>query len=99
MPTIKLWAWARVSDNGPGISPEYLPHLFDRFYQVDKARTRQESDYEDEGDQTPSGTGLGLSIAQWIAQAHGGEIQVQSEPGIGSTFEVSLPVIPSASTP
>ena len=95
----QMWAWARISDNGPGISPEYLPHLFDRFYQVDKARTRQESDYEDEGDQTPSGTGLGLSIAQWIAQAHGGEIQVQSEPGVGSTFEVSLPVIPSASTP
>ncbi len=88
------YAWVRVSDNGPGIPPEHLPHLFDRFYQVDKARTRRDPSQEGEGytDQMPSGTGLGLSIAQWIAQAHGGLIRVQSQVGEGSTFEVSLPL-------
>jgi heavy metal sensor kinase len=86
-----MQAWVRVSDNGPGIPAEHLPHLFDRFYQVDKARTRQNDELTPEGDQKPSGTGLGLSIVQWIVQAHGGTIQVQSEPGQGSTFEVTLP--------
>lgn len=88
------YAWVRITDNGPGIPPEHIPHLFDRFYQVDRARTRRDRPYEDEGhpDQMASGTGLGLSIAQWIAQAHGGFIRVQSQVGEGSTFEVSLPL-------
>ena len=77
-------AWVRVSDNGPGIDPQHLPHLFDRFYRVDKARRR---DTEDDSD-APSGSGLGLSIIQWIAQAHGGEVQVESTLGNGSSFEV-----------
>ena len=77
-------AWVRVSDNGPGIDPEHLPHLFDRFYRVDKARTR---DTVDESE-SPTGSGLGLSIIQWIAQAHGGEVHVESTPGNGSSFEV-----------
>jgi signal transduction histidine kinase len=97
-------ACVRVIDNGIGIAPEHLPHLFDRFYQVDKARTRQnnETGVEEKNqsqekaaevfDSAPSGTGLGLSIARWIAQAHGGEINVESEPGKGSTFEVSIPL-------
>ncbi|HEX7620218.1 MAG TPA: ATP-binding protein [Anaerolineales bacterium] len=81
-------AWVRVSDNGPGIAPEHLPHLFDRFYRVDKARTR---DPETEGDpRSPSGSGLGLSIVQWIAQVHGGTVQVQSTVGAGTTIEVQF---------
>jgi len=77
-------AWVRVSDNGPGIDPDHLPHLFDRFYRVDKARTRVTED----DSESPTGSGLGLSIIQWIAQAHGGEVHVESVPGNGSSFEV-----------
>jgi heavy metal sensor kinase len=74
------YVWARVSDNGPGIPSEYLSHLFDRFYQADKARTQNA---EDES----SGSGLGLAIVQSIAQIHGGEVRVQSAPGEGTVFE------------
>ncbi len=70
-----------VSDTGMGMPPEDLPHIFERFYRVDKARSR-----------VKGGTGLGLSIAEWIAKAHGGHIDVQSELGKGSTFTVWLPV-------
>ena len=77
-------AWIRVSDNGPGIDPVHLPHLFDRFYRVDKSRARADDEYSD----SPTGSGLGLSIIQWIAQAHGGEVRVESTPGNGSRFEV-----------
>ena len=92
-----LLAWVRVSDNGPGISPEHLPHLFDRFYQVDKARTRLSSDDEDGGDQAASRAGLGLAIVKWIVDAHGGEVRVQSELGKGSIFEVSFAMVASIS--
>jgi signal transduction histidine kinase len=81
-------AWVRVTDNGPGIPPEHLPHLFDRFYQVDKARARR----DDEGEAL-TGSGLGLSIVQWIAQAHAGQVSVESQPGEGTSFEVRLPLI------
>ncbi len=74
-----------VSDTGVGIPPQHIPFIFDRFYRVDKARTRAQG-----------GSGLGLSIANWIAQAHGGEISVSSEVGQGTTFVVSLPVLPEA---
>jgi two-component system OmpR family sensor kinase len=70
-----------VSDNGPGIPAADLPHIFDRFYRVDKSRSRG----------GPGGSGLGLSIAQWIAHSHGGRIEVASEPGKGTTFSVWLP--------
>ena len=92
-------AWVAVSDNGPGIPPQDLPHLFDRFYQVDKARTQGEREEASAQAETPSGAGLGLSIARWIAQAHGGEIRVQSELGHGTTFEVSFPLATSACDP
>ena len=74
------WAQFEVKDTGLGIPAEDLPHIFDRFYRVDKARTR-----------ALGGSGLGLSIAKWVAQAHGGDIHVESEVGEGTTFVVSLP--------
>jgi heavy metal sensor kinase len=74
-------AWVRVADTGAGIPPEHLPHLFDRFYRVDNARTRSDDD-------APAGNGLGLSIVQWIAQAHGGAVTVESVVGEGTTFEI-----------
>jgi signal transduction histidine kinase len=70
----------RVQDTGIGISHEHLPYLFERFYRVNKARSRAEG-----------GVGLGLAISQWIAEAHRGSIHVESAPGKGSTFTVLLP--------
>jgi signal transduction histidine kinase len=81
-------AWVRVQDNGPGIPPEHLAHLFDRFYQVDKARARP--DGLGEQDTSAAGAGLGLSIAQWIARAHNTEISVTSQLGQGAIFEVAF---------
>lgn len=83
-------AWVRVTDNGPGIPPEHLPHLFDRFYRIDASRTRE----EDEAN-APSGSGLGLAIVQSIAQAFGGTVEVQSEVGQGTVFKVWFPGSPS----
>ena len=71
----------RVSDNGPGIPKENLPHIFDRFYRVDKARSREKG-----------GTGLGLSIVHQLVLLHGGSINVESEEGRGATFIVELPL-------
>jgi signal transduction histidine kinase len=74
-----------VRDNGPGIPPEDLPHVFDRFYRVDRSRSR------DEG---AGGSGLGLSICQAILEAHHGQIAVDSAPGKGTTFTITLPLAP-----
>ena len=71
-----------VADSGVGIAPGDLPHIFDRFWRADSARTRT-------GER--SGAGLGLAICKWIAEAHGGTIDVQSRPGRGTTFTVTLP--------
>jgi len=81
-------AWIRISDNGPGIPPEHLPHLFNRFYRADQARTRDGDDATNSDSQSSSG--LGLSIVQWIANAHEGEVSVKSSPGNGSSFEVQF---------
>jgi Signal transduction histidine kinase len=69
-----------VRDQGPGVSREHLPRLFERFYRVDKARSRD-----------LGGTGLGLAIVKHIAQAHGGRVSVDSRVGQGSTFRIHLP--------
>jgi two-component system phosphate regulon sensor histidine kinase PhoR len=69
-----------VIDEGPGIEPEHLDRLFERFYRVDKARSRQEG-----------GTGLGLSIVKHIAQVHRGDVGVESTLGEGSTFWLTFP--------
>ncbi len=87
------FAWVRVVDHGPGIPDEHLSHLFDRFYQVDPARTQGNQPNGDKGDQALAGAGLGLSIVQWIVQAHAGEIRVESESGQGTTVEVLLPLL------
>lgn len=88
----KRSAWIEVSDDGPGIAAEHLPRIFDRFYRVDKARSRREDEPGENGQtKEPEGSGLGLSIVQWIIHAHNGEIRVRSEVGAGTTFEIELP--------
>jgi two-component system sensor histidine kinase BaeS len=74
-------ALLEVSDTGIGIAPEHLPHVFERFYRADPTRSRAEGK-----------TGLGLAISRWIARAHGGDITVTSQLGVGSAFTVSLPM-------
>jgi two-component system OmpR family sensor kinase len=69
-----------VADTGEGIPPEHLPHVCDRFYRVDAARSRAQG-----------GAGLGLAIGQSIAQAHGGTLAIESEVGRGTTVRVTLP--------
>jgi signal transduction histidine kinase len=90
----KRWGVVRVQDDGPGISEEHLPSLFERFYRVDKARSNSQKSSKP-GTTEPGGTGLGLSIVQWIVQAHGGQIRVESKIGTGSLFEVRLPLLNS----
>src|SRR6185503_1514571 len=70
-----------IHNTGPGIPPEHLQRLFDRFYRVDADRSSQ-----------TGGAGLGLAIAHEIVRLHGGEIDVQSEPGQGVTVTVHLPI-------
>jgi signal transduction histidine kinase len=79
--TIGPWAEIIVRDAGIGIPAEALPRIFERFYRVDPARSRE-----------AGGAGLGLCIAKTIAEAHGGKIEVQSTPGAGSTFTLRLPL-------
>ncbi|WP_022980797.1 phosphate regulon sensor histidine kinase PhoR [Ideonella sp. B508-1] len=79
----------RVNDSGPGIAPEHLPRLAERFYRVDGSRSRE-----------TGGTGLGLSIVKHVAQRHGGELRITSELGRGSCFTLVLPAARvQASTP
>ncbi|HYM07274.1 MAG TPA: ATP-binding protein [Terriglobales bacterium] len=77
-----------VIDSGPGIPPEHRDKVFDRFYRVDKARSRD-----------AGGSGLGLSIARWAVEAHGGSIELFSETDRGSTFRITLPAIDVSRAP
>ena len=74
--------WTEIRDSGIGIPSEILPHIFDRFYRADDSTV-----------QSNSGTGLGLAIVKAIVEMHGGELLVESEPGIGSTFTFVLPAV------
>ncbi|PYJ61564.1 MAG: PAS domain-containing sensor histidine kinase [Verrucomicrobia bacterium] len=75
------FAEVSVRDNGPGIPPDSIDRVFERFYRADKARSREQG-----------GTGLGLSIVKHIIQSHGGEVWVESELGLGATFFFTLPL-------
>jgi two-component system sensor histidine kinase BaeS len=93
--TITLWARLRgdqvqlnVADNGKGIAPGELPYVFDRLYRGSQARTG-----------APGGAGLGLAIARSLVEAMGGEINVRSTPGSGTTFSIRLPHAPAPSRP
>jgi signal transduction histidine kinase len=81
------WVEVNVVDTGEGISEEYLPNVFERFYRVDKSRTR-----------ATGGSGLGLTIVKHLVEAHGGKIEVQSQLGKGSHFKFTLPVAESTGT-
>ena len=78
----------RVSDSGIGIAPEHLKHLFDAFQQADTSTTRRFG-----------GTGLGLAISRRLAELMGGVVQVRSQPGVGSVFELRLPYVEAAGAP
>ena len=88
---LSLWqGYARITvqDEGMGIAPEGLPHVFDRFYRTDRSRDRR-----------TGGTGLGLAIALWIVQRHGGWFEVASREGLGSRFTFFLPLAPAQQFP
>jgi len=71
-----------VADTGVGIEPDHLTRIFDRFYRVDRARSRRQG-----------GTGLGLAIVKRVAEMHGGRVDVASTPGHGTRFVVTLPLL------
>lgn len=83
------WAHLTVSDDGPGIAAEYLPRIFERFYRADASRTHSVTLA---GGDERSGSGLGLAIARRIAQAHGGDITIQSDVGAGTLCTILLPL-------
>lgn len=82
------WVEVQVRDDGPGIPAESLERIYERFYRVDKARSREQG-----------GTGLGLAIVKHIVQSHGGEVRTESELGTGSVFRFTLPAPEAAEPP
>jgi two-component system phosphate regulon sensor histidine kinase PhoR len=79
-----------VSDEGPGVPEADLPRVFERFYRVDKARSRDGRD--------PGGTGLGLSIVKHLIELHGGTARAANRPGGGAMFSVELPAVEAPTT-
>ena len=77
------WSWIAVEDDGPGIDPAHRARVFDRFYRIDRARSRADG-----------GSGLGLAIVREVARAHGGDVRLHSEPGRGACFVLWLPARP-----
>jgi two-component system OmpR family sensor kinase len=83
-----------VADAGPGLTPDQAERVFERFYRVDKARTRQAASAGAGPKATPhSGTGLGLAIVAALVAAHDGSIELDTQPGGGATFRVRLPLV------
>jgi two-component system OmpR family sensor kinase len=82
------WAELAVADDGPGIPEDHLPRIFERFYRMDRARTR-----------ATGGAGLGLAIVRHIAQAHGGTVDAESTIGVGSVFRMRLPILRAGAWP
>jgi two-component system, OmpR family, phosphate regulon sensor histidine kinase PhoR len=80
-----------VRDTGAGIPPEDLPRIFERFYKVNRARSK--ASYNMPAGQESGGSGLGLAIARHVVEAHGGRIKAESTLGQGSTFTFTLPVM------
>jgi signal transduction histidine kinase len=78
----------RITDTGSGVPEEARPHIFERFYRADKARSRNGG--------AGGGAGLGLSIASWIAEAHGGRVTLEHTGERGSTFRITLPLTDAA---
>jgi signal transduction histidine kinase len=77
------WVRIRVADTGHGIPPEHQPHIFERFYRADPARSRQPG--------APGGTGIGLTVARDLARANGGELRLERTSPAGTTFVLDLP--------
>ena len=75
--------WLEVADNGIGIGEEHLPHIFERFYRIDKGRSK-----------AAGGTGLGLAVVRDLTELHGGTVTVESRVKKGSTFTVRIPYVP-----
>jgi len=87
------WAQLTVADDGPGIAPEHLPRLFDRFYRVDASRSRGATPAGDGS----SDAGLGLAIVRHLVEAHDGSVTVESTPGAGTTVRLRLPLAHASS--
>ena len=88
------WAEIEVGDRGPGLTADEAAHVFEPFYRADPARGRVRPD---DGSDAEQGTGLGLAIVAAIAEAHGGDVRVTSQPAEGATFTVRIPVGRAAS--
>jgi two-component system OmpR family sensor kinase len=86
-------AMVEVADRGPGLTPEQAEQVFERFYRVDKARTRQATGWPG---LPHSGAGLGLAIVAALVAAHQGTVEVVTAPGEGATFRVRLPLTPES---